>query len=61
MTHKELRDWLRRNSYTQARLAKEIGASTFTVKSWTLPPTSKSSRPIPGPIVRILELLEGKR
>lgn len=61
MTHEDLRRWLIRNHYTQEALATELRVSPTTVKSWTLPPSSKAARPIPGPVVRVLELLDGRK
>jgi len=48
------------NDLKQADIAELLSVSHWTVKSWTLPLTSKAYRPMPGNMLELLTLKLGR-
>jgi DNA-binding transcriptional regulator YiaG len=53
MTADEFRAWCERRAYTQAQAAAALNASQSAVSRW-----QTGERAIPGPVVRLIQLLD---
>lgn len=55
MTAEQFRAWCERRGYTQAQAAASLNASQSAVSRW-----QTGERKIPGPVVRLIEMLEAR-